>query len=133
MSELVHLFNLALKTRLNAYAPYSCFKVGAAVLSSSNNIYVGCNVENVSYPNGTCAETGAIAAMIAAGDNLIKDIIIVAESDNLITPCGACLQRIFEFSDKNTKIHLANLNEIKKSYTISELLPLAFNEKELKK
>lgn len=133
MSELVQLFNLALKTRLNAYAPYSSFKVGAAVLSSSNNTYVGCNVENVSYPNGTCAETGAIAAMIAAGDNLIKDIIIVAESDNLITPCGACLQRIFEFSDKNTKIHLANLNEIKKSYTISELLPLAFNEKELKK
>lgn len=133
MSELVSIFNLALKTRANAYAPYSGFKVGAAILSSGNNKYAGCNVENVSYPNGTCAETGAIASMVASGDSLIKDIVVVAESENLITPCGACLQRIFEFSDKNTKVHLADLSGIKKTFLISELLPLAFNEKELKK
>ena len=133
MSELVSLFNLALKTRLNAYAPYSCFKVGAAVLTSKNNMYAGCNVENVSYPNGTCAEAGAIAAMVAGGDSLIKDIVVVAESETLITPCGACLQRIFEFADKDTKVHLADLTSIKKTYLISELLPMAFNEKELKK
>ena len=133
MSELVSLVNLALKTRLNAYAPYSCFKVGAAVLTSKNNMYAGCNVENVSYPNGTCAEAGAIAAMVAGGDSLIKDIVVVAESETLITPCGACLQRIFEFADKDTKVHLADLTSIKKTYLISELLPMAFNEKELKK
>lgn len=133
MSELVSLFNLALQIRANAYAPYSKFKVGAAIISANNNIYSGCNVENISYPNGTCAETGAIAQMVAGGDTLIKDIVVVADSKNLISPCGACLQRIFEFSDKNTKIHLADLSGIKKTYLISDLLPLAFNEKELKK
>lgn len=133
MSELVSLFNLALKIRANAYAPYSKFKVGAAIISSNNNMYSGCNVENISYPNGTCAETGAIAQMVANGDTLIKEIVVVADSKQLITPCGACLQRIFEFSDKNTKVHLADLTSIKKTYLISDLLPLAFNEKELKK
>ena len=64
---------------------------------------------------------------------LIKEIVVVADSKQLITPCGACLQRIFEFSDKNTKVHLADLTSIKKTYLISDLLPLAFNEKELKK
>ncbi|MBQ8870505.1 MAG: cytidine deaminase [Alphaproteobacteria bacterium] len=133
MSDLTSLFNKALKVRKNAYAPYSQFHVGATVLSSNNNVYLGCNVENVSYPNGTCAETGAIAAMVAGGDVLIKDIVVVADSKLLIKPCGACLQRIFEFSNGNTKVHLADLGGIKKTYLISELLPLAFNEEELKK
>ena len=133
MSDLISLFNKALQIRQNAYAPYSKFCVGAAVLSSNDNVYSGCNVENVSYPNGTCAETGAIAAMVAGGDVLIKDIVVVADSKVLIKPCGACLQRIFEFADNNTKVHLAKLEGIKKTYLISELLPLAFNEEELKK
>lgn len=133
MSELVSLFDIALKIRENAYTPYSKFKVGAAIISANFNVYAGCNVENISYPNGTCAETGAIAQMVAGGDTLIKDIVVVADSKNLISPCGACLQRIFEFSDKNTKIHLADLSGIKKTYLISDLLPLAFDEKELKK
>ena len=133
MSDLDTLFNKSFEIRKNAYAPYSDFYVGAAVLSSNNNIYCGCNVENVSYPCGTCAEAGAIASMIAGGDRIIKDIVVIADSENLITPCGACLQRIFEFSDKNTRVHLADLTGIKKTYFISELLPLAFDEKELKK
>ncbi len=132
MSKLVSLFELALKARDNAYAPYSGFKVGAAILSSTLNTYLGCNVENVSYPCGTCAEAGAVSAMNVNGDKLIKDIVIVADSQNLITPCGACLQKIFEFSDNNTTVHLADLSGIKKSYKISELLPSAFDEKELK-
>lgn len=133
MSDLNILFNKALAVRKSAYAPYSNFYVGAAICSSNNNVYVGCNVENVSYPCGTCAEAGAISAMHANGDKLIKDIVIVADSNKLITPCGACLQRIFEFSDKNTKVHLADLDSIKKTYYISDLLPLAFNEEDLKK
>ena len=132
MSELVSLFNIALKARDGAYAPYSNFKVGAAILSATLKTYEGCNVENVSYPCGTCAEAGAIAAMNVNGDRLIKDIVVVADSKNLISPCGACLQRIFEFSDENTMVHLADLTGIKKSYKISELLPAAFDEKELK-
>lgn len=132
MSDINTLFKKALEARENAYAPYSMFKVGAAILSSNGNMYIGCNVENVSYPCGTCAEAGAIAGMNANGDRLISDIVVVAQSERLITPCGACLQRIFEFSDKNTKVHLADLTSIKKTYLISDLLPLAFDEKELK-
>ena len=87
---------------------------------------------NVFLYNTITTDPGAIAAMVAGGDVLIKDIVVVADSKVLIKPCGACLQRIFEFADNNTKVHLADLEGIKKTYLISELLPLAFNEEELK-
>ena len=122
------LYQKALAARQNAYAPYSNFKVGAALLSDKGNIFVGANAENVSYPCGTCAEAGAIAAMVAAGDKKIEDIVIVADSKNLITPCGACLQRIFEFSGEKTRVHLGNLEGIQKTYRLRELLPMAFFE-----
>ncbi len=117
----------------NAYAPYSKFKVGAAVLSENNQIYVGCNVENLSYPNGTCAEAGAIAAMIAGGDKKISKILVFADTQELITPCGACLQRIKEFSDIETQVLLANVQGVQKILKIAELLPFAFDNSELKK
>ncbi|MBR1915145.1 MAG: cytidine deaminase [Alphaproteobacteria bacterium] len=132
MSTLDILFKKAFEARNNAYAPYSEFKVGAAVLTAKGNIYTGANVENVSYPCGTCAEQSAIAAMIGAGEYEICDILITAGSQNLITPCGACLQRILEFSNKNTIVHLSDLSGIKKSYPLTELLPHGFNQ-DLKK
>ena len=132
MSQLSLLFNQALNARQNAYAPYSHFAVGAAVLSANGKIYAGCNVENISYPCGTCAEAGAIAAMNADGGRLIKDIVVVADGDSLISPCGACLQRIFEFADAETTVHLADLTGIKQSLRITELLPVSFNEGSLK-
>lgn len=132
MSQLSLLFNQALNARQNAYAPYSHFAVGAAVLSANGKIYAGCNVENISYPCGTCAEAGAIAAMNADGGRLIKDIVVVADGDSLISPCGACLQRIFEFADAETTVHLADLTGIKQSLKITELLPVSFNEWSLK-
>ncbi len=132
MSQLSLLFNQALNARQNAYAPYSHFAVGAAVLSANGKIYAGCNVENISYPCGTCAEAGAIAAMNADGGRLIKDIVVVADGDSLISPCGACLQRIFEFADAETTVHLADLTGIKQSLKITELLPVSFNEGSLK-
>lgn len=132
MSQLSLLFNQALNARQNAYAPYSHFAVGAAVLSANGKIYAGCNVENISYPCGTCAEAGAIATMNADGGRLIKDIVVVADGDSLISPCGACLQRIFEFADAETTVHLADLTGIKQSLKITELLPVSFNEGSLK-
>lgn len=132
MSQLSLLFNQALNARQNAYAPYSHFAVGAAVLSANGKIYAGCNVENISYPCGTCAEAGAIAAMNADGGRLIKDIVVVADGDSLISPCGACLQRIFEFADAETTVHLSDLTGIKQSLKITELLPVSFNEGSLK-
>lgn len=132
MSDKDALFRTALEYRHNAYAPYSGFAVGAAILGGNGKIYGGCNVENISYPCGTCAEAGAIAAMNADGERLIKAIVVVADGKDLITPCGACLQRILEFADDNTMVHLANLEGIKKSYKLEQLLPVAFHEESLR-
>ena len=128
MNNATKLFNLASSAAANAYARYSKFCVGAAILSSSGNFYSGCNVENISYPLGTCAEAGAIAAMINGGDNKIAEILIYADSKALISPCGACRQRIAEFASADTKIHLADKSGIKKTFTLEELLPHNFKE-----
>lgn len=133
MSDLEQLFKAALKARLQAYVPYSKFAVGAAVLGTDAKIYAGCNVENVSFPCSTCAEAGAIAALVSGGCRTISQILIVADSKNLITPCGACLQRIAEFAEPDTLVHLANLAGVQKTARFSELLPLAFDEKDLRK
>ncbi|MBQ7660142.1 MAG: cytidine deaminase [Alphaproteobacteria bacterium] len=133
MVFITELFEIALKARNMAYAPYSNFKVGAALLTTDNQIYVGANVENVSFPCGTCAEQSAIAAMISGGGKTIKEIVIVAESKTLIAPCGACLQRISEFSDDKTVVHLANLDGVQKSYPLGALFPVAFKQGVLKK
>jgi len=127
------LYALALEAEKNAYAPYSGFHVGAAILADNLQIYTGCNVENVSFPCGTCAETGAISSMVAHGAKKILEILIVANGEELIYPCGVCLQRIAEFSDERTIIRLANFSGIQKTLTLQELLPYKFNSKELKK
>jgi len=81
----------------NAYAPYSKFKVGAAIRAASGVIYSGCNVENVSYPEGTCAEAGAIAAMVAAGETELTEVYVIADSPMPVSPCGGCRQKLAEF------------------------------------
>ena len=109
-----------------AYAPYSKFKVGAAILSTSGQIFSGCNVENAAYPQGTCAEAGAISAMVLAGDLKIFKIAIFVNTVKFITPCGGCRQKVSEFSDANTKIILVNKNFEDKSFSLQEMLPGAF-------
>lgn len=133
MSPQEHLYRLAYDARNTAYAPYSGFAVGSALLATDGNYYSGCNVENISYPCGNCAEQSAISAMIVGGSKLIAEIIVIADSQDLITPCGACLQRIKEFSTPDTIIHLANLSGQQRSINLQALLPLAFNSAELKK
>jgi len=127
------LFSAAISARNNAYAPYSKFKVGAAIYADDMQIYKGCNVENISYPCGTCAEAGAISAMISHGAKKILEIMIIADSQTMILPCGACLQRIAEFADNETLIHLSNLKGLQKSFYLQELLPHCFNAEELQK
>ncbi|MBQ8677458.1 MAG: cytidine deaminase [Alphaproteobacteria bacterium] len=133
MEIMSNLFLSAQQASQKAYAPYSKFQVGAAIYADNAKIYTGCNVENISFPCGTCAEAGAIAAMIADGGKKILQILIVADSQQLITPCGACLQRIAEFATPETIIHLADFTNIRKSLKISELLPYGFAAEELKK
>ena len=124
------LLKLANQAKTNAYAPYSKYHVGAAILSENNNIYFSCNVENISFPCGICAEAGAISSMIAGGDKKILAILITSSGKELVYPCGACLQRIVEFSVPSTKIYLANDSKIIKTYTLEDLMPHQFNPKE---
>lgn len=131
MNSVTQLLNLALQCRNSAYAPYSRFKVGAAVRCSDGKIFGGCNVENISYPCGTCAEAGAISAMVADGHTEIAEILIVADTENIL-PCGNCLQKIAEFGHAETLIHSADLNGNVRTYTLQQLLPHSFNAKEVK-
>ena len=125
------LFEKARTVRENAHAPYSKFKVGAALRTVSGKEFIGCNVENSAYPQGTCAEAGAIAAMIAAGEKEISEICIVADSTSPVSPCGGCRQKLAEFSTPSTMVHLANLKGILASHSLGELLPHSFSSDHL--
>ncbi len=120
------LLDAARRARENAHAPYSNFKVGAALRTASGEVFAGCNVENVAYPEGTCAEAGAIAAMVAAGQGDIAEILVMAESAVPITPCGGCRQKIAEFGTPETVITLANPTGVIGKVTLGELLPGSF-------
>ena len=122
------LADLARETAKKAYAPYSNFAVGAAILSERNRLFGGCNVENAAYPEGTCAEAGAISAMIAGGCKTIKEIYVISKSKNIVSPCGGCRQKIREFSSEKTKIYLCNIKWEYKLFSLEELLPFSFSE-----
>ncbi|MBL1420109.1 MAG: cytidine deaminase [Alphaproteobacteria bacterium] len=110
----------------NAYAPYSKYHVGAAIRADDGQVYAGCNVENAAYPEGTCAEAGAIAAMIAAGGKQIKDIVIIAVGDVKAAPCGGCRQKINEFADPDLMISVVNTAGDTTRYSLGEVLPHSF-------
>ena len=126
--ENKRLIELSYEMMLNAYAPYSNFSVGAAILSENDKLFGGCNVENAAYPEGTCDEAGAISAMIAGGCKTIKEIYIVSKSENIVSPCGGCRQKIREFSSDQTKIFLCNIKWDYKLFSLNELLPFSFSE-----
>ncbi len=130
MNYITQLYDLAKQCRDNAYAPYSRFKVGSAI-RCGHFFCGGCNVENISYPCGICAEAGAVAALAAAGYTNIDEIMIVADTENII-PCGSCLQKISEFGTPDTIIYSADLNGNIRTYRLSELLPHNFNASEVK-
>lgn len=127
------LFETARAARERAYAPYSEFKVGAAVRASGGGVFAGCNVENASYPEGTCAEAGAIAAMVAGGETSIAEIWVVADSAEPTSPCGGCRQRLAEFSSPETPVVLAGLDGERARTTMGELLPGAFSRRTMRK
>ena len=122
------LLKLAVDAMKNAYVPYSKFRVGVAILSKENKFYFGCNVENAAYPQGLCAESGAISSMISGGCMMISEVLVVSEGSQLIVPCGGCRQKLLEFSSSETRIHLATRTEIKKTLSMDELLPFSFDK-----
>jgi cytidine deaminase len=120
------LIDAAEAARANAYAPYSRFAVGAAIRAEDGKLYAGANVENAAYPQGQCAEASAIGAMIAAGARRIEAMVVLADGAALCTPCGGCRQRIREFAEPATQIHLCGLDGVRRTVTVGELLPLSF-------
>ena len=122
------LIETALRARERAYATYSGYRVGAALLDVDGRIHVGCNVENESYPLGVCAEAGAISAMAAAGGRRIQTLVVAGGYDQLdaCTPCGACRQRIAEFTDADTRVLLLDTDGRWTEHSIDALLPLTF-------
>lgn len=120
------LFRAAARAQARAYAPYSRFKVGAAILADDGRIHAGCNVENAAYPVGSCAEAGAISAMIGAGAAVIRAILIYGDGAELVTPCGACRQRIREFATPDTPVAIAGPEGVRARFTLEALLPASF-------
>lgn len=125
------LFAAASAAMERAYAPYSKFQVGAAILAGNGRIYSGCNVENAAYPNGNCAETSAIAAMVLDGAQQIREIVVIGRGDLLCTPCGGCRQRIREFAAPDTRIHVCGPEGLRRTFTRDELLPESFGPENL--
>ena len=124
------LIDLAATARSRAYAPYSGFPVGAAVLCASGQIYLGCNIENSAYPAGICAERAALAAAIAAGERAFVCLAVLAGSDRPVPPCGMCRQVIIELAP-NARLLLANLEGEYEETTPQALLPHAFTARDL--
>ena len=120
------LLDAARSARGNAYAPYSGFKVGAAVRCPDGSVFAGCNVENAAYPQGTCAEAGAIAAMVAAGQTRIAEVLVLADGPEVISPCGGCRQKLAEFATPDTPVILAGPEGERARTTLGALLPGAF-------
>lgn len=129
--KVENLIEEAEKARENAVAPFSKFKVGAALQTKSGKIYTGCNIENASYGLTMCAERVAIFKAVSEGEKDFINIAIVADTENLTPPCGPCRQIIHEFCG-DIPVTFANLNDKSETVQMSELLPRAFDAKFLK-
>lgn len=120
------LFAAAEAIRLKAYAPYSKFQVGVAILADDGKVYSGCNVENAAYPIGNCAEASAIAAMIAGGGRRIKRVYVTGPGTMPVTPCGGCRQRLREFADLDVTVISHGVEGAPLLQTLGQLLPHSF-------
>ncbi len=124
----------AIAVRDRSHSPYSHYPVGAAIRTTSGDVFVGCNVENASYPEGTCAEAGAIAAMVAGSDTGVRiaEIVTMTNGATPGTPCGGCRQRIREFSSSETVIHACTVDGAVLTMSMDELLPASFGPERLR-
>ena len=125
------LLAAARNIRGRAYAPYSKFAVGAAVLDEHGRIHVGVNVENAAYPQGWCAEASAIAAMVGAGGRRIQAVAVCAEGPEPVTPCGGCRQKLREFASDDCPVWCADGASLRATFTLAGLLPHGFGPEHL--
>lgn len=133
MATDADLFAAAEAVRARAYAPYSRFSVGAAILADDGKIYAGCNIENAAYPIGNCAEPSAIAAMIAGGGKRIRRMYVTGPGSAPVTPCGGCRQRIREFADQDVVVISHGVEGQPLHQTVAQLLPHSFGPEYLPK
>jgi cytidine deaminase len=127
MKTVEKLLEAAQKVKENAYAPYSHFHVGAALITDTGKIYSGCNVENTSYGLTICAERNAIFRMIAEGERRIAEILVIGDTEEFLPPCGACRQVMTEFSTNDTIVYLCNKHGQWEKTTMAELMPYTFS------
>jgi cytidine deaminase len=120
------LLKAARAAQRRAYAPYSRYQVGAAVLDDQGRIHAGCNVENAAYPEGVCAEASALSAMVLAGSTHARAVLVVGTGGAWVTPCGGCRQKLREFCAQDTPILTANDTSMGPRYTLAQLLPQSF-------
>ena len=125
-AHMADLVAAAKAVRARAHAPYSHFAVGAAVMDEQGRIHAGCNVENAAYPQGWCAETSALAVMVAAGGRRVLAVAVCAVGNQPITPCGGCRQKLSEFADANCPVWVADAHSLRATHTLGELLPHSF-------
>lgn len=130
MSEESHI-KITKEAMSKAYVPYSNYPVGVLIITDTGNQYIGCNVENASYPLGNCAEASAIASMVMGGESKINKIYVMTKNDEEGIPCGGCRQRIREFSDKSTEVIMCSPDGIKDRINLSKLLPQSFGPEHL--
>lgn len=121
------LFAAARTAMRKAYAPYSHFPVGAALLTGDGAIHAGCNIENASYPEGWCAETTALGALVMGGGGRIAEIAVVAEKLDRIMPCGGCRQRLAEFAAPDAKLHLCDASGVVETVAFADIFPRGFS------
>ena len=127
MTDLSSLIETAVSMLPRAYAPYSNYSVACSLVSMEGAIFSGVNLENAAYSLCICAETAAIAQMVASGQQRIRDLIVLAGDQKLCTPCGACRQRIVEFSCADTRIHFCDHRKVIETCDVDSLLPNAFH------
>jgi len=122
----------AVASRARGYAPYSRFLVGAALRTADGGLFAGCNVENAAYPQGTCAEAGAISAMVAAGGRRIAEVVVAGGGPRPCTPCGGCRQKLREFAAPDVPVHMVDpAGNLLLTRTLQQLLPDSFGPEDL--
>ena len=127
------LNNQAVAVRDRAYSRYSGYSVGAALLDENGHLHLGCNVENAAYPQGSCAETGAIAAMVAAGETELIEVLVIADAPRPVTPCGGCRQKLAEFARHDVPVTMCTTGGESMTVSIGDLLPAAFDQSHMER
>lgn len=130
-AESAALLQAARAAQTHAYAPYSKFLVGAAVLDDQGRVHAGCNVENAAYPQGVCAEAGALSAMVLAGGATVRAVAVVGDGAGLVTPCGGCRQKLREFAAPDMPVLVGDRHRLRATFTLSQLLPESFGPEHL--